>query len=233
MAGRWLTPASAPPAGSIYKLIRLPAEVDWQAPFWGALIELAKSHNWEQLSGETPEDTADVFADLFTEWRMPNPLIGTIFVHASSSQPPNSLPCDGSTYNRSDYPDLYDALDAAYRVGSTQLTVPDLRGRTLICDGQGSGLTNRAFAATGGNETVTLLQSQIPSHTHGDNGHSHGESQAVPAIGAAITGVPVPSAVPGAGLTAVSYASLTNTGGGGSHTNMQPWLALHYAIWAK
>jgi microcystin-dependent protein len=71
---------------------------------------------------------------------------------------------------------------------------PDLRGRFVLSSGQGSGLTNRTTGQTGGVETVTLTEQQMPAHTHGvsasstdagghshtasvkDPGHSHQES---------------------------------------------------------
>lgn len=43
---------------------------------------------------------------------------------------------------------------------------PDLRGRTLLGAGQGSGLTERGFASIGGSESTTITGSQIPSHGH-------------------------------------------------------------------
>lgn len=45
---------------------------------------------------------------------------------------------------------------------------PDLRGRCIIGVGQGSGLTDRAFGATGGEETHTLVAAEcaLASHTH-------------------------------------------------------------------
>lgn len=43
---------------------------------------------------------------------------------------------------------------------------PDLRGRTLVCAGQASGLTQREYGVTGGSESTTITGSQIPSHGH-------------------------------------------------------------------
>jgi microcystin-dependent protein len=57
---------------------------------------------------------------------------------------------------------------------------PDLRGRFVVGSGQGPGLSNRAVGATGGTETVTLTESQLPAHNHtfsgttgGGGEHSH------------------------------------------------------------
>ena len=74
------------------------------------------------------------------------------------------------------------------------ITTPDLRGRFVLSSGQGSGLTERIVGNTGGAETVTLTEEQMPlhhhnvsastdlqgSHTHSatvtDPGHSHSAS---------------------------------------------------------
>lgn len=46
------------------------------------------------------------------------------------------------------------------------LTIPDMRGRSLVAAGSGSGLTNRNVAATWGAESVTLSTGNMPLHNH-------------------------------------------------------------------
>jgi microcystin-dependent protein len=61
---------------------------------------------------------------------------------------------------------------------------PDLRGRFILGSGQGTGLTNRSLSNTGGAETVTLTEAQMPTHSHNvsastsgsDGGHTHSVS---------------------------------------------------------
>jgi microcystin-dependent protein len=220
MRGRWLTPDSGPGTARRYHFIGVPDNVEWESIFWGALDELRFTSNYEQFGSVDPVDIALDFAGLYDEWRLSSPLVGTIFAHAKSQAPSGSLPCDGTTYNRTDYPDLFDALDAGYHIGSTQFKTPDLRGRTLLGDGTGTGLTNRAFAGTGGAETHTLVTAEMPSHQHAYT--------APAALPFAYTPGPAP-----AGAAAGTPANTVSTGGSGAHNNMQPWLALHYAIWAR
>ena len=50
--------------------------------------------------------------------------------------------------------------------GVTSFRVPDLRGRTPICSGQGVGLTNRVRGDLIGTPTTTVTLSQLAPHTH-------------------------------------------------------------------
>lgn len=50
--------------------------------------------------------------------------------------------------------------------GTTTFALPDLRGSVPIGAGQGPGLSLRVQGETGGSETVTLLESEMPNHSH-------------------------------------------------------------------
>jgi len=50
--------------------------------------------------------------------------------------------------------------------GQTTFGLPDFRGRTMIGQGQGPGLSNYAIGEVGGTEAVTLTIQQLPAHTH-------------------------------------------------------------------
>ena len=81
-----------------------------------------------------------------------------------TSLPSNWKLCDGSTHNG--------------------ITTPDLRGRFVLSSGSGSGLTGRTVNSTGGAETVTLTEAQMPQHSHGvtattDSKGSHGHTATV------------------------------------------------------
>jgi len=183
---------------------------------------------------------------------------GTVLDFAGPSAPVGFLMCDGSAVSRATYGALYTALGGANSPwgqgdGSITFNLPDLRSRVSIGAGQGSGLTNRALAAVGGVETVTLLLSQIPSHTHPytwtDNGHNHQFNdpshrhqytwpygsgtqwqagsgwgfQADNTTYSATGGYNSPS---GSGIS----FSLGNSGGGGGHENMPPFVALNKIV---
>jgi len=233
MGNGWLTPDSAP--GNVTsRCIFIPDDPQWVAIVAGALIALTFPHNFEQYGTATPDETASVFVDMFDNFSYNIGVcrvIGEIIVTAGTANPnpSNWLACDGSSLLRSDYPGLFAALGTTYgAVDGTHFNIPDLQGRTVI--GVGAGASTYTLGDQGGEETHTLVAGEVPAHTHTDAGHTHTEGNASPAVGAAIVGVPIPSAVPSVGVTGVGNASLDTVGGGGSHNNLQPYTALNYFI---
>lgn len=92
--------------------------------------------------------------------------VGEIVAMARSSAPTGYLPCDGSSHLRTDYPELYAAIDALYKTDADHFVTPDLRGRTIIGAGTGSGLTARTINQAVGTETHALTDAQMPQHSH-------------------------------------------------------------------
>jgi microcystin-dependent protein len=50
--------------------------------------------------------------------------------------------------------------------GTSNFQLPDLRGRSMIHQGQGPGLSNYVIGEQGGVENASILISNLPSHTH-------------------------------------------------------------------
>jgi len=219
LQGRWLTPDSIP-TNRVCRVLSIPASSEWLALVSGALLELTKEWNWEEFGSITAEQAAEEATSVFMDYYEERPcMIGAIIPYATSTLPTGTLACDGSTYNKSSYPALYDSLDSAYIVDATSFRVPDLRGRSIIGTGQGSGLSNRAIDASGGEETHILTVGEMPSHAHNYTG---------PIINPFSTPGPTPNFSASGPL-----AATTSTGGGSSHENMHPWRALKYAIVAR
>jgi len=172
---------------------------------------------------------------------MMSPLVGQIVPIMCSAVPDNMLLCDGSTHLREDYPSLYAILDTAFIVDADHFNVPDLRGRTVIGSGTGSGLTARAVNASGGVETVSLTEAQNGLHDHAiaDPGHTHGphapatsyrgfHSGGSSGIAAANNAVLNDSFTETA--SNITSISIEVSGEGAAHENMQPFRALKYAV---
>lgn len=100
--------------------------------------------------------------------------------------------------------------------GSTTFNVPDLRGRTAIGSGTGTSLTARNLAASSGTETHTLVDAELPSHTHGPSGTNTGfvmyKTGGTISLNTAAGG----NTYPGATVTG-------STGSDTAHNNMQPY----------
>lgn len=166
---------------------------------------------------------------------MSQPYIGEIRMFGFGRTPNGWQACDGSLLPISEYDALFALIGTTYG-GDGQVTfaVPDLRGRLPIHQGQGPGLSNYVIGQRAGTETVTLIQTQMPAHTH----------TAVATTGAASSLTPGPTLLPGAvsgdnfyvsttaGATAVpmSTQSTSLAGGNQPHENCMPTLTVQYCI---
>jgi len=207
---------------------------DWLPLVLGCLLQLTQQQTWDTTDQTDLDLALSRVQQLLYLFEGDCPLIppGTIVEYGGSTAPDEWLMCDGSAVSRADYAALFTAIGTAFGPGdgTTTFNVPDLRGRVAIGSGSGSGLSTYAIGDTGGEETHTLTTGEIAAHSHTDIGHTHTEGNAAPSLGAAITGVPVPSAVPTIGITGVGNANIQNAGGGGAHNNLQPYLATNHLI---
>jgi len=215
-----------------------PTGIDWLGIVNGALLNLCNPYNFEEFGTASAQEAADAFSEMVDKFAANQGvcrMVGEIILWSTASSPdPDWLTCDGTSLLRTDYPDLFAVIGVTYGAADVDhFSLPDLRGRTVIGIGTGSGLTARALGDIGGEEVHTLTTTEAPSHTHADAGHTHSEIPAAPAVGAAIVGIPIPSAVPGVGITGVGFASLNSSGGNGAHNNIQPFIALNYLIVAR
>jgi microcystin-dependent protein len=170
---------------------------------------------------------------------------GTLLDFAGSTAPTGFLLADGSAINRTTYAALFGVIGTIYGIGdgSNTFNLPDARGRTVIGVGQGSGLTNRALAANGGEESHALSIAELASHTHIQNAHNHIQDPHSHNIyllaSSARTGTDrcaeVGTSTAGliAATTATNQAATAtnqNTGSGTAHNTMQPFIALNKII---
>ncbi len=177
-----------------------------------------------------------------------DPFIGQIILFAGTFAPRNWAFCDGQLLPISQNTALFSLLGTTYGGdGRVTFALPDLRGRVPIGPRTGAGLTNRSLGSRLGNESVSLTESQIPSHTHSvsgvvkassDDGTTNNPAGAVFSVGK----VPVDQSTnndaniyndkPTDVTMAADNLEITQNSVGGSlpHTNMQPSLALNYII---
>lgn len=171
---------------------------------------------------------------------MSQPFVGEIrmFSFGTRGAPNGWQVCDGSLLSIAEYEVLFVLIGTTYGGdGQTTFAVPDLRGRLPIHQGTGPGLNNYVIGQMSGTETVTVLPTQMPAHTHGF----------IATTAAASTGTPGNTVIPGAvsgqtlyatstvGATPFNASAQTVSAAGGSqpHENCMPTLTVQFCIaWA-
>lgn len=224
----YLTPDTIP-ADTLCRVLFIPNDLDWLAQVTGALQELTFPASWTKFGAVTPEDAAAAMVPMFDQFCFNQGVcrvIGEIIAFAGNTSPDARwLPCDGASLLRADYPDLFTVIGTTYGApDSTHFNLPDLRNNVAVGAGDLYSPGDQ-----GGEAEHTLTIGESPSHTHTDTGHTHVEGNAIASVAQAPV-VPIPSAIPGVGATGIGNASLTSTGGGGAHNNLQPYLAIMYLI---
>lgn len=184
----------------------------WAVVF-NTLELLGNSYSWKQ-EDETHATVQEVIAEIrtatdaaiFSECIM----IGEVR-YITTAVPDWCLICDGATYLKADYPDLWTVIDAAYEIDTDHFRVPDLIARFPL----GSGV----LAVQGGEDQHTLTVAEIPSHRHSQDQFSTAASTVLGEL-------PGLAIAPAAGFTGF-------TGGGDPHNNMPPYETMLPVIVAR
>lgn len=160
----------------------------------------------------------------------------------TTTAPPHWVLCTGQALSRTTYAALFSVIGTTFGVGdgSTTFNVPDLRGRVPMGqDNMGGSDAARVTSAstgggnadvlggTGGAQTHTLTVSEIPSHDH--DGVS--SFTTVDGTGGGNAGL-LSTTIGNTSSSANSTVNMPSSGGGGQHSNTQPWLAVSYIMYA-
>lgn len=162
---------------------------------------------------------------------MSDQFVAEIRLFAGNFAPAGWALCNGQILYISQNTALFSLLGTTYGGdGKSTFGLPNFMDRVPVGAGQGPGLSDYAFGQSGGSESVTLLQNEMPSHQHivmGDN--TVGTQDALGGgIWANTPGINAYDA--GAPTVAMSSSAMSVTGGGQPHNNMQPYLGLTYII---
>ena len=170
---------------------------------------------------------------------MSNPFVAEIRIFAGNFAPKGWALCDGQLMPISQNTALFSLLGTTYGGdGKSTFALPDLQGNAPMQQGQGPGLSLRDLGEQSGEQTVTLLQTEMPSHSHSftcatDRGNTTTATNDYPATGAAgppnqaIRGNLYSSSAPNAPMNPFS---LSIAGGNQPHNNMMPYLSLTFII---
>lgn len=163
---------------------------------------------------------------------MSSPFIAEIRIFGFNFPPKNWAFCNGQILPISQNTALFSLIGTYYGGnGINTFALPNLQGRSALFWGQGPQLTQRDLGETGGAAVVTLLQSEMPTHTHvsvpggasarADRANATNNFLADPADATyanAAAGAPMSTGMVGF------------TGGNAPHNNMQPYLAMNFCI---
>src|ERR1700757_4277544 len=98
---------------------------------------------------------------------MSNPFVAEIRIFAGNFAPTGWALCNGQLMPSSQNTALFSLLGTTYGGdGKSNFALPDLQGCAPMQAGQGPGLSLRDLGETAGEQTVTLLQTEMPAHSH-------------------------------------------------------------------
>src|ERR1700716_2938744 len=98
---------------------------------------------------------------------MADPFVAEIRIFPFTFAPKGWAWCDGQLLPLSQNTALFSLLGTFYGGdGASNFALPNFQGRAVVHVGQGPGLSEYFQGVVGGSETVTLLESEIPAHSH-------------------------------------------------------------------
>ncbi|WP_028544640.1 phage tail protein [Paenibacillus taiwanensis] len=161
-----------------------------------------------------------------------DPFVGEIRIFAGNFAPVGWALCNGQLLNIRSYSALYAILGTTYGGdGKNTFALPNMQGKAPIHQGAGPALSEYPLGSTGGSETVTLLETEIPSHTHTPQ-FTKGANQELPSpnLWAESSKKPRPNLYQSTADVSMSPYAVQPAGGSQSHNNMQPYLVMNYII---
>ncbi len=164
------------------------------------------------------------------------PILGCIFMFAGNFAPSGYQLCQGQLLPISQYAALFSILGTSFGGnGTTTFALPDLRGRKPIGTGTGTGLPTVVIGQLGGADNVTILTSNMPSHTHTLNASTTTATQPLPTnnVLASVqdsTPAQATAYINTAPNTTMAPASIGLTGGSQPINVQDPYLGITFII---
>ncbi len=160
---------------------------------------------------------------------MADPFVAEVRMFPFNFAPSGWAFCNGQLLPLSQNTALFSLLGTTYGGnGLSTFALPNVQGSAPMHPGQGPGLSLRDLGETGGSETVTLLESEIPAHTHTVRGVDDSGLQSSPG-GALSARANIYRAASGP-LVNMSANMLAPAGGNQPHNNLQPYLTVNFCI---
>lgn len=165
---------------------------------------------------------------------MTDPFVAEIRIFGFNFPPKGWAFCDGQLLPLSQNTALFSLLGTMYGGdGKSTFALPDLQGQAAVQEGQSPSGTQYFQGEPGGADSVTLLQSEMPGHTHQAQAASQAATQSSPApdraMARAVPGLPYQGDT-NANLTQLNFQAASIAGSSLPHNNMPPTLVLNYCI---
>lgn len=162
-----------------------------------------------------------------------DPFVAEIRIVPFNFAPKGWAFCNGQLLPLSQNTALFALLGTTYGGdGKSTFALPDLQGSAAMHPGQGPGLSLRDLGEIGGTESVTLLVSEMPAHTHQARGLAVPSTTTTPsnqtALARSFNGNAYADAA--GGFQTFAPEALPPAGGSLPHNNLQPYLTLNYII---
>lgn len=164
---------------------------------------------------------------------MSTPFVAEIRIVGFNFAPTGWALCNGQLLPISQNTALFSLLGTSYGGdGKSTFALPNLQGSAPIHQGQGPGLSDRVVGESGGEQSVTLLETEIPAHSHSVRADSGNGNQTSPVnnVWSSLAGRTPPPLYSNTSNTAMSPQAGGIAGGSQPHNNMSPYLVLNFII---
>lgn len=140
--------------------------------------------------------------------------------------------CNGQLMPISQNTALFALLGTTYGGdGKSTFALPNMLDNAPMQPGQGQGLSLRDLGEMSGVESITLLVSEIPVHTHTMSAAIDPGDLTIPnpdrVLAVSVGGTAYATTSP---TVQMAFQALPPAGGGLPHNNMQPYLTLNFCI---
>jgi microcystin-dependent protein len=165
---------------------------------------------------------------------MADPFVAEIRIFPFNFAPKGWAFCDGQLLPISQNTALFSLLGTYYGGdGKSTFALPDLQGSVPVHAGQGKGLSEYFLGQQSGSETITLLTTEIPIHTHFQKATTEDGTQGTLTPGITLASSPggaIYQKNTSANLTQMNFQALSIAGSSFPHNNMMPYLTLNFCI---
>lgn len=160
---------------------------------------------------------------------MSQPFVAEIRIFGFNFAPTGWAFCNGQLLPISQNTALFSLLGTYYGGdGKSTFALPNLQGSAPMFWGNGNGLSQHFLGESGGSDTVTLLESEMPAHSHSltgseESGNANNPGGAYFGQGEAMFGA-------ASGLGPMAFGVLPVAGSSFPHNNLMPYLTLNFCI---